>query len=307
MTTWTLLFDMRAPSFGTPADVLYREALAMCEWADAHGVTAIALAEHHGVDDGYLPSALTMAAAVAARTTRCFVSVSAVPLSLHDPIAVAEQIAVLSLLGPGRVSVTMVAGYVPHEHELFGLDFATRGKVLDDKLTVLRAALRGERGVTPVPSPPPLVFVGGASPAAARRAARLGDAFSPTVDDPALDEVYVHECERLGRPPGMVLHPRTPLFVHVADDPEEAWARIRPHAEHELASYRAWAAHEPNSPYAGYADADAARPDLWDVLTPEQARTHESLVLKPLLAGLDPELGWESLQLAAAAAANSHA
>ncbi|MBX7071055.1 MAG: LLM class flavin-dependent oxidoreductase, partial [Microthrixaceae bacterium] len=56
----------------------YSAALEMAEWADSNGAAAVVLSEHHGSDDGYLPSALTMAAAVAARTSRVAIVVSAI-------------------------------------------------------------------------------------------------------------------------------------------------------------------------------------------------------------------------------------
>ena len=43
-------------------------ALDMSEWADRLGFVAITLSEHHGSDDGYLPSPIAMAAAIAGRT-----------------------------------------------------------------------------------------------------------------------------------------------------------------------------------------------------------------------------------------------
>lgn len=313
--SWSLHFDLRAPGFGAPAGALYSAALEMAAWADERGVTAVVLSEHHGADDGYLPSALTMAAAVAARTRRCFLSVNAIPLTLHDPVAVAEQAVVVDLIAGGRLALTVVPGYVPSELAMFGVDPARRAAELDERVTVLTRALAGEsfewRGrpvhVTPRPvqQPRPTVLVGGSSKAAARRAARLADGFSPTAADPALVGAYDAERERLGLPPGMVFLPPTPLFVHVADDPERAWVALRPHAEHELASYRAWAANDPASPYAALPDADAARSaGLWAVLTPKECvelvRAGSPLVLKPLLGGLDPAVGWASLELLAA-------
>ncbi len=56
----------------------YRAALDMAEWADGLGAVAITLSEHHGSPDGYLPSALTMAAAMAARTKHARLMIAAV-------------------------------------------------------------------------------------------------------------------------------------------------------------------------------------------------------------------------------------
>ena len=65
-----LKFDMRAPAFGTESTALYGAALEMAGYADAHGLTQVSLMEHHSSEDGYLPSPLSLASAIAARTTR---------------------------------------------------------------------------------------------------------------------------------------------------------------------------------------------------------------------------------------------
>jgi alkanesulfonate monooxygenase SsuD/methylene tetrahydromethanopterin reductase-like flavin-dependent oxidoreductase (luciferase family) len=62
-----VLFDMRAPEFGTPAPALYAAALEMSAFADEMGVSRINLMEHHGSEDGYLPSPFVMGGGVAAR------------------------------------------------------------------------------------------------------------------------------------------------------------------------------------------------------------------------------------------------
>ena len=58
----------------------------MAEWADAKGFDEIMLSEHHGSPDGYLPSPLALAAAIAARTQRVRIRISALVLPLHDPL-----------------------------------------------------------------------------------------------------------------------------------------------------------------------------------------------------------------------------
>ena len=50
MVNWVLQHDLRSPEFGTPHDVLYREAIEMCAWADAQGCPRVVLSEHHGYE-----------------------------------------------------------------------------------------------------------------------------------------------------------------------------------------------------------------------------------------------------------------
>jgi alkanesulfonate monooxygenase SsuD/methylene tetrahydromethanopterin reductase-like flavin-dependent oxidoreductase (luciferase family) len=103
------------------------------------------------------------------------------------------------------------------------------------------------------------LLLGGSTPAAARRAARLGDGFVPV--DPSLWPAYAEACRELGKEAGPPPPPQGARFIHVADDPDEAWARIAPHALHETNSYGAWlAAADALGPYEASDDADALRP-----------------------------------------------
>ena len=96
-----------------------------------------------------------------------------------------------------------------------------------------------------------------------------------------------------------------PLFVHVAEDPDAAWAKIAPHALHETNSYGRWLAESAAlGPYAPSNDADALRASgSYAVFTPDEcvefAKETGSLRLHPLMGGLPPDLAWESLELVA--------
>lgn len=98
---FTLRFDMRAPAQGAPAVELYAAATEMCAWAEGRGCPAAVLCEHHGSDDGYLPSPLMPASAIAARTERLALS-PVVILPLYDPVRLAEEMAVLDIISNGR-------------------------------------------------------------------------------------------------------------------------------------------------------------------------------------------------------------
>jgi alkanesulfonate monooxygenase SsuD/methylene tetrahydromethanopterin reductase-like flavin-dependent oxidoreductase (luciferase family) len=88
-------FDMRAPDWGTPTSELYPAAVQMAAFADKIGVDRIGLMEHHGSEDGYLPRPFTLAGGMVAVTKQIRFSLGAVILPLHDPVAVAEEIAIL--------------------------------------------------------------------------------------------------------------------------------------------------------------------------------------------------------------------
>ncbi len=313
MANWLLIHELRAPDGTTPRDDLYRAALDMTAWAEGAGCPRVVLSEHHGADDGYLPSPFVFGAAVAARTERIRIMISALVLPLRDPFSVAEDVAVLDVVSGGRVELTVVAGYVPDEFAMFGVPFASRGTELEERLAALVDALEGRpatfRGRTAVVTPRPLqrprpfLVVGGRAP---RRAARFGDAFLPPVADERLADAYRAECRRLGKGDGILLWPGGPSWVFVADDPEAAWATLRPHVEAEARSYATWAAASTgSSPWEGHADAASVRASgQVAVVTPDGcvslARSLGPLAalnLKPLVGGLDPAVGWRSLEL----------
>lgn len=318
MVQTMIRFDMRAP-FAATHEELYPAALEMAAWADRVGIDVLMLMEHHGTDDGYLPAPPVLAAAMAARTTRVRLRWGAVVLPLHDPVAIAEQVAVLDQVSGGRAELVIAAGYVPLEFAMFGKRLEDRASAMERGTALLTRALSAEaverNGATfrvtprPVQQPRPPVLLGGAVPAAARRAARLADGFFPTMWDPEVVAVYETECRSLGREPGAVVK-LGPLFVHVAEDPEKAWAEIGPHALHELNTYGRWAAEaaarQMRSPFQEMDDVAAARATgLYQVVTPEECvalardleRSRTTLVLHPLMSGLAPAVAWESLDL----------
>ena len=311
----TLTYDMRAPAFGTAAVDLYQAALRQCAWADERGFAAVTLTEHHASDDGYLPSPIVLGSAIAGVTHNLLIRLSVVLLPLYHPLRAAEDLAVLDLISNGRLRLTVAAGYRPVEYEQFGLDIRRRPSRMEAGIEALKAAWTGEPfefegqevQILPRPAqrPRPEIALGGASPATARRAARLCDDYVPIGD--RLYEIYLEELDELGRPRPARERPRTdggPVFVHVAADPDGAWERIAPHALHESNSYAEWAAGARGGVYDLAEDPDELRVSgAYQVLTVDQAielaEARGSLNLKPLMGGMDPELGWECLRLVA--------
>src|SRR5690348_31043 len=94
----------------------YQAALDMAEYADQQGFTAVACEEHHCAENGWLPSPITMAAMLIARTRRAVVNVTALLVTLYDPIRLAEDIAILDLASGGRFNFVAGLGYRPIEY-----------------------------------------------------------------------------------------------------------------------------------------------------------------------------------------------
>lgn len=307
-------FDMRAPASGpaSPAEI-HRATMDMAEWADRVGFDSVVVSEHHGADDGFLPSPLVAAAAIAGRTRRVGISISALLAPLYDPIRLAEDLAVLDLLSGGRVTTVLGLGYRPEEYEMFAAPWATRGADLDEWIGAVLEAWRGEPfvyrerkvRVTPRPGsdPHPPLFVGGRSKASARRAARFDLPFFPDSTDPGLRDAYEAACRAEGRDPGLMITPEEPTtFVFVHDDPDGYWERIGPHVLHEAVTYSGW--QQPGETSSAATDAasiaELKAGDRFAVLTPDEAvdhLRHRSLLLYPLCGGIPPEVAWESLHL----------
>jgi alkanesulfonate monooxygenase SsuD/methylene tetrahydromethanopterin reductase-like flavin-dependent oxidoreductase (luciferase family) len=311
----TLRYDMRAPDFGAPAVELYEASVQHVAWADQLGFSTVYLAEHHGADDGYCPAPMIQASAMMGVSRRIRVHFSALLAPLHDPIRMAEDLAVLDLLSRGRVEVTIGLGYRPHEYRMFGIDKKRRVAVLEENLRILELAWSGEpfdyRGeevvVRPQPHqrPRPPIYIGGSAEASAIRAARFGDGYRPVA--PGLWEIYVQECARLGRPVGAKPPGKGPLFLHVSEDPERDWEVVVPHILYTAASNAEWAKERGvgATPYATATTVDElkAHPRFM-VVTPDELTEHmlalpaeAEVGFQPLMGGLPPEIGWRSLHL----------
>ncbi|MEV6436488.1 LLM class flavin-dependent oxidoreductase [Streptomyces anulatus] len=289
----------------------YRAALEMAAYADEHGVDTVQTEEHHGVANSWLPSPFTFAGAVFGATRRIAVTVSAVIGPLHDPLRLAEDIAVLDLLSAGRLVTVAGIGYRPEEYERAGVEWGRRGRLQDELLETLLAAWTGEpfpyRGrtvrVTPRPytRPHPMLLVGGSSRAAARRAARLGLPLFPSAYLPEL-EAYYHERRAEHGTEGFCMMPaeRTPL-LHVSEDPDRTWALYGEHLLHEARTYASWQSKDIRSAVRSAATtvAELREEGVYRIVTPDglKALEAESLVLHPLCGGMPVEEGWRSLRL----------
>ncbi len=313
----SLRYDLRRSPEGAPYSELYSAALEQIRWGDSLGFESVTLSEHHFAEDGFLPSPLVLAGAIAGATSRIGISISALLASLHHPLRLAEDLAVLDQLAPGRISAVLGTGYRPIEFEALGIDRAERGARLERAVVVMRQAWTGEpfdfEGVrvqvlpTPVTRGGPMLFVGGSTRIAARRAAKLGANLLPSIDDPQLAADYKAACEEFGTKPGVVVLPNpAPVFVHVTEDPERDWQIIAPHALHDAATYAAWQTPGQRSlVHSSATTVEELRTEgKYRVATPDETialaqslGAHATLVLHPLMSGLAPRMAWESLEL----------
>ncbi|WP_436977297.1 LLM class flavin-dependent oxidoreductase [Streptomyces sp. H28] len=96
MPVTVVRFNLVAPG-ASPAELgaRCRAALEMAAYADDRGITTVQTEEHHGAVDNWLPSPFVFAGAALGATRRIAVTVSAMIGPLHDPLRLAEEIAVL--------------------------------------------------------------------------------------------------------------------------------------------------------------------------------------------------------------------
>jgi alkanesulfonate monooxygenase SsuD/methylene tetrahydromethanopterin reductase-like flavin-dependent oxidoreductase (luciferase family) len=317
------VFMMRFGMRATTADpgeraALYGAVLDMCEWADGRGCLAATMSEHHGVDDGYLPSPVPLAAAVAARTSSLPINVAALMLAFYDPVKLAEDMAIVDLVSRGRVSYVIGIGYRDEEFAMFGVDRRGRGSMVERRLRVLQRLLAGEEvefdgrraRITPLPFTPggPFIAYGGGTEPAARRAGRLGLYFLSETFDSSLEAAYREAAEEAGMPaPGCHFStPGIPLTVFVADDPDRAWAEIGEYMLVDAAGYGRWNAHRSGTASISFATTVAelqAEKDQYQIITPSEASAYVArgvpLALQPLVGGIPPDIAWRYLETAA--------
>jgi alkanesulfonate monooxygenase SsuD/methylene tetrahydromethanopterin reductase-like flavin-dependent oxidoreductase (luciferase family) len=145
------------------------------------------------VDHLYWPhpiaEAFTTLAVAAVTTSRPLLGTCVLQLPLRSPSVVAKQATALQLLSGGRFVLGLGVGIHEAEYVRAGVDYRRRGRLMDEGVAGLRQAWTGSDRGGPEPdgsdyvqepaSPPVPLWFGGASAAARRRAAAVGDGWVP--------------------------------------------------------------------------------------------------------------------------------
>lgn len=155
-------------------------------------------------------------------------------LPLWHPVLVAEQVATLASMHPGRFVIQTGAGNGAARFAAMGRRLERRGKDVEESVRVVRALLAGETvsserfdlhdaQVSPTTVQPPEWWFGGHSDPAVDRAARLGGSLylGPTGRVAAADAIerYRRACDRHGHSPEKII---ARIDLVVADSAREA-------------------------------------------------------------------------------------
>ena len=246
------VYDFRnPPESGMRTQDLYAAIMDQVSWLDGLDLDLVWFTEHHFVADGYLPSWIPVAAAMAARTKHIRFSCDVCLLPFNHPIRLAEDLAVLDNISNGRVELGVGMGYAPHEFRGFGIPQSRRVSLTDEGLEVLTRAFTGEAfsfqgkryqidnaKITPgyvQPGGPPLWVAAMAEPGAIR-AAKFGTNLLPQGPrGPTLDR-WRSLVTDAGRDPAA--H-RIGLIKSclVTDDKERDWPAVREGERRRMSVY----------------------------------------------------------------------
>lgn len=176
------------------------DLVAIAKRCDERGYDFVGVCDHVAIPDNEYASRMTTTwydtvatlGFLAAHTERVkLLSVVWVAAYRH-PLQTAKSFGTLDHLSGGRSILGVGAGHVEAEFDALGVDFASRGRRLDETLEAVRGAFAdtyvshdGELysyahvGVAPQPVGELPIWVGGSGKAAWRRAGRLGDGYIP--------------------------------------------------------------------------------------------------------------------------------
>src|SRR5438067_10786446 len=119
---------------------LYEQAVELAVEAERLGFDSVWLTEHHFTDDGYMPSLLAVASAMAVPTRRIAIGTGLALAPLHDPIRLAEDAVTADLLSRGRLLLGLGMGWRADEFTGLGIPIEQRRARLVDAIAILRQA-----------------------------------------------------------------------------------------------------------------------------------------------------------------------
>jgi len=253
-------YSLQSPAHSpVPHKKLYADMLEEISLADEMGFDSAWLTEHHFLSDGYCPSLLLTAAAIAARTKNIRIGTGVLLMPLHDPVRVAEDAAVVDLISGGRLILGLGLGYRQEEFDGFGRSLKERRGRMEEGIEILTKSWSEDDfsidgryykldniNVTPKPVQNPIpIWIGAFTEPAIRRAARIGaPLFIPAIGVipivKALFDLHRSMLSEYGRNPDDFEKPLV-REIYISDQTsDKVWEKIKEHATYTAKGYASW-------------------------------------------------------------------
>ena len=239
------------PSVPRPLQDLYREHLEESVLAEELGFDNVWASEHHFSPDAWNPSPITFLAAVAARTERVRIGTYVLLLPFHNPVRVAEDIAVLDNISGGRVDLPVGVGSAAQEFHTFGIPFNERLGRTFEALRIIERCFAGEEfshkgkyyefpnvcmTTTPVQKPGPPIWVASMGEQSVAWTARRG--YHLAAGAGRGHAKYEELLAQYGHDRSKRQVASIPIRVHIADTRERAWDEAEAGLHQVLHFYR---------------------------------------------------------------------
>ena len=244
---------------------------------------------------------IALLGAAAARTHRIRLGTGVLALSLRNPVLTAKELATLDFLSGGRLIVGVGVGAANlAEYRAFGISPRDRGARVDEAIGLMRLLWSGEHvtatgrlyrteGISmkpePVQRPYPPIWIGGASPAALRRAAPLGDGWLGSSVTPSEVEVAVGSIQSAAQSAGRIINPGSyGVLLHFSITPQRHLGLLpRPRKDVPLESFCALGSIEQvGERIQEYLDAGAGTVVLRPVCAAKEALSQVEMVAREL-------------------------
>jgi alkanesulfonate monooxygenase SsuD/methylene tetrahydromethanopterin reductase-like flavin-dependent oxidoreductase (luciferase family) len=218
------------PGAGQDLAALYRAHLDEAVLAEELGFDCVWVSEHHFSPDAWNPSPFTFLAAVAARSDRVRLGTYVLLLPLHNPLRIAEDVAVLDNISGGRVDLGVGVGSSPEEFRTFGVPIEGRLGRTFEALRIIERCFAGEpfshhgkyydfpdvqMTTTPVQRPGPPILVAAMGEQSVSWTARRG--YHMAAGAGRGHDRYLAALREHGHDPATKQIASVPIRVHVAD------------------------------------------------------------------------------------------
>ena len=232
-----------------------REVLSVGPEAEQLGYDSIWVMDHL-FNTGYIRERLqdrpyyhpmAMLSYMSATTSRVALGTSVLVLPYHNPVELAKYAATLDQMSAGRVILGVGAGAMSEEFAALGVPMRERGSLTNESIAIMKELWSNPRpeyhsrrwdiedvyfSPKPVQQPTIPLWVGGSSPGALRRTARVGDGWHPTgmsPEDFAIGKAEVTAmAEAAGRDPSTIaMSARVEVEVHGGPSSQRSASRSR--------------------------------------------------------------------------------